>query len=246
MPDTGIDQLVKDQFEIFSKSYPGFSLKMNDNGSYAMKGDLTIDADFEGETIVDTFDVEILIPEGYPDLVPKFFETGGRIPKEFHTYPDSSRCLGAPLAVKKKFFQNKTLISFVNDSVIPYLYSFSYNEKYGKMPYGELSHKTLGIIEYYREEFGVNDDIAVLGLLRILAENDYRGHTICPCGSSLKLRKCHGKQLQEFSQYQIAMQFMNEYIQIVEYLPAAEIRKIPYEFLIKPYQKQLREISHGA
>lgn len=246
MPDSDIENLIKSEFEVFSKSYPGFILIKNEDGSYTLKGNLTFEADYEDETIADTFGIEILIPNGYPDLEPTLFETGGRLPDDYHMYKEGFRCLGAPLAVKKKFFQNKTILGFVNDNVVPYLYSFCYKQKHGEMPYGELSHLALGIIEYYQEEFHIDDTMSILGLLRILAENDYRGHLPCPCGSNIKLRQCHGDKLRELNKYQTPEGFLLDYIRIAMSIPLAKRSKVPYEFLIKQYQKQMREAIHGA
>ena len=62
--------------------------------------------------------------------------------------------------------------------------------------------KREGILEYYKELFSVQDGWQVLGLLKILADDNYKGHTLCPCGSGQKLRNCHGNLLREIKEYQ--------------------------------------------
>ncbi len=76
-------------------------------------------------------------------MVPKVQETSNRIPTDFHHYQDDTLCPGAPIAVRQKFKKEPTLVGFVNNCVIPYLYSFSYKSKFGKMPFGELPHVRL-------------------------------------------------------------------------------------------------------
>ena len=48
-------------------------------------------------------------------------------------------CLGAPIEVRRRFAGHKNLLRFIEDQVIPYLFSYSYKRDYGKLPFGELS-----------------------------------------------------------------------------------------------------------
>lgn len=172
-------------------------------------------ADYE---ITDEYSVEIVIPDEYPNAVPKALEIDNRIPKDFHHYLDGSLCLGAPLAVKHTFSKNPTLAGFVVNCFIPYLYSFSYKCRFGKMPFGELSHNGYGILEYYRELFGLENHRPILQLLKIIIDDKYRGHTRCPCGSGKRLRACHGKTLLEIKTLQSKSEFQGDYQYIVRSL----------------------------
>jgi hypothetical protein len=79
------------------------------------------------------------------------------------------------------------------------------------MPFGDLSHGVLGIIEYYTDLFGTADNVVALSLLKILAEDNYRGHHKCPCGSGRMLRKCHGPILLELKSSMPHSCYVTEY-----------------------------------
>lgn len=199
------DNIEVQSLELF-KVHKGLQL-IEEDGSICIKGSLPFSATLYGTCpIVDCYNIKIHIPTDYPNKPPTTTECDGRIPRTFHTNPDGTLCLGSPLEVRMKF--KGSLLNYVQKLIIPFLYSFSFYEKYGKLPYGELSHGSLGIVESYKELFGVSDSKIVLGLLNILARGKYRGHHDCPCGSKKRLRNCHGSQLLDLMNYQSKDEFM--------------------------------------
>lgn len=100
-----------------------------------------------------------------------------------------------PFRVQKIFSECETMLSFIDKLVAPYLFSYSYYVINEKLPFGEHKHGAEGILEDYKKEFGVTEDLEVIRLLQILAEDKFRGHHPCPCGSSKKLRNCHGQNI---------------------------------------------------
>jgi hypothetical protein len=207
--------LLYEQYRDLNYKFPKLSLLKDDNNLWLVKGILSFSAEYSGHRIDDEYSIELMIPEDFPENPPKAREIGGRIPRDFHHFLDDSLCLGAPLAIKKRFKEEPTLLSFVDNSLIPYLYSFTYFSKYGKMPFGELSHGWFGILEYYQEIFNLKNNRAVLGLINILAEDNYRGHKKCPCGSKKRLRSCHGSKLLEIKNLQPESEFKNEYRELL-------------------------------
>jgi hypothetical protein len=146
--------------------------------------------------IKDKYELEISIPGDYPKEIPTVKEVEGKIPKNFHCNRDSTLCLETPLKIYKTFRKCETLKNFIDKLIVPYLYSFSYYKKHdGNLPYGEHKHGAEGILDDYKIEFGVNKNFKALKLLQILAEDYYRGHHLCPCGSGKKLRNCHIKNI---------------------------------------------------
>src|SRR6185436_6403906 len=125
------------QFQDLSLSYPKLRLQKAGKGPWFARGKLGFSKESSKHAITDEYIVEILVPEKYPEAHPITREVGNRIPKDFHHNPDDSLCLGVPIAVKLKFRREPTLLGFVNNCVVPYLYSFSYKSKFGKMPFGE-------------------------------------------------------------------------------------------------------------
>lgn len=225
--------------------YPGLRLKSCDNGYAIYSGKIAFTADYEGRGLIDDeFEVEVIFPLTVTDKVPKAKEIGGRIPHDFdfHVYPDGRMCLGAPLGLRRKYIEQPTLHAFIDDMLIPFLYSFSFKEKHGYMPFGELSHGGKGIAEYYREFFETDSDLAVLELLKIIAADNYRGHMPCPCGSGERLRKCHGPQIREIKDQQSREDFLND----LAYCFGAyknSGKKLPRGFLTKRLEGYVKKIS---
>ena len=210
--------MLQDQVEALRARFPGLDLRTRDDGQLVVSGVLGFSVTHEGQTIETEYAIEIVIPKDCPDAVPGVFEVGGRIPEDFHKLTDGSLCLGAPLEVQVSFASNPTLLGFVEYQLIPYLFSHAWWERSEKMPFGEREHGTAGILQSYQELFGTNDTIPTLNLLRILADDNYRGHTLCPCGSGSKLRHCHGSTLLRLKQHRSKQRFLLDHIDILHHV----------------------------
>lgn len=210
--------IIQSQFRELKREYPRLYLTRHNKSMWCVFGVLHFVAEYQGQEIEDKYSIEIFILNDFPKTIPFAKETGCRIPKTFHHYQNEALCLGAPLAIKLSFQKEPSLLGFTKNCLIPYLYSFSYKSKYGKMPFGELPHGWPGLMEYYQNIFKVNDSKAILRLLEILAENSYQGHISCPCGSRKRLRGCHGSKLQELIRAQSPPEFKDEYMHLVESL----------------------------
>ena len=60
--------------------------------------------------------------------------------------------------------------------------------------------------------------MAVLELLRMLAAGDDDKSAICPCGSGLKIKKCHRKVLKKAKKRQSPKEFQKEFFSIIMFL----------------------------
>lgn len=211
-----ISVTIENQFEELRSIYQYLQLIREEENTYIV-GQLRFSASYLGSSpIYDQYDIKIFIPEDFPNEPPRTFECSGKIPSNFHTNPDGTLCLGSPLEVRMKFKNN--LLIYVQDLVVPFLYSYSHYQKYGKLPYGELSHGALGILESYKEMLRVTNNNVVLKFLYILATGKYRGHHVCPCGSAMKIRKCHGPQILTLMKYQDTVEFTQEYMECLNFV----------------------------
>ncbi len=241
--------LIEKHYNCVAERYPGLNLNIEGNNTWILKGILHFYASFNNEPIEDKYEILISIPKTYPEKPPTAMEIGGRIPSDFHHYTNDILCLGTPHEINSKFRINPTLLAFIEDQLIPYLYSFSYQENHkGKMPYGEWEHGGAGIIQYYKELLKEKSDTAILGFLQILADDNYKGHFDCPCGSGSKLRNCHGNLLLKIKSDQGKDDFLKEYIHVYEYLNYYNVQ-LPNSVIIKRFfrlnKKKMKALTNS-
>lgn len=190
--------VIDAQVARLSGRYPGASY---DPGSRTVLMPFRLDATFDDRRIVEDFILRIVLHDGYPHTLPSVYEESGRISDEFeHRYVDGSLCFGVPGEILMGFPGGIDLVGLIEGPVTSCLYSAAFLQRYGRYPFGERSHGMAGVLEYYRELFEVDDDLAALRLMRLVAEGrGYRGSDKCPCGSGKQIWVCHGKLLSELS-----------------------------------------------
>lgn len=230
--------LIVEQFIELERKYTGLRLCEDFPGRWVIRGKLSVKA-VHSETFNASFDILIKLPKDYPESPPGVQETGGRIPKDYHTMYDGTLCLEAPTKIKLVFSQSPTLLHFVDKLLVPYFYSFCYKEQFGVLPNGEYSHGATGILKSYCELFEVNEIPKVFGLLKILADDNYVGHLPCPCGSRKKLRDCHGKVLRDISDVQSSKEILAYVLYILDGLSEAQKNELPRDVLPKALLKIL-------
>ncbi len=211
------EKVITEEFKTLKDVYFDSKLDFSTTraGLAEVSGDWRIHAQYLNfEPIHDVYKIKVVIPPQTLDSLPKAWETGKRIPQSYHHFADGSLCLGAPLGVKKRFKELPTLTGFFQNCFLPYLYQFSYKEKYGIMPFGELSHGGKGILEDYYKEFRLENQRAAVQLIRMLVAGSFRGHKICPCGSGRYLRDCHGEVLIKLQTVQTSNEFARDLILI--------------------------------
>lgn len=181
-------------------------------------GMLPFEASADGlETIRESFEIELTIPHGFPDTLPRVKEIGGRIVPDYdHRNPGGTLCLAVPVEQRRVFFEQPTLLGFVNRLVIPYLYGYCFWNKHGRHPFDEAAHGYEGIMRHYIDTLSLRDDLAALAVICFLFEHGYRGHHECPCGSGLRVRVCHGPALRALHDQHTPQTVQNDFIAIFE------------------------------
>ncbi len=233
--------LIEAQFKELAEYHNGIAMS-SDNGRVLICGQFEIDLELGENSYQDTYKLEIILPENYPQTPPTVRELENRIPKEFHLNPDKTLCLAPPLAVRKKFTENKTLLGFFIHLVAPYLFSFNYWKQYGAMPYGEYSHGGKGIWEYYQKCFDVTTDFSVLSLLKSLVENTFRGHLQCPCGSGKITRKCHGALLLDIMKYQNQEDFLYDFLNVIQHFKESG-QELPDGIITEQFLRNVEKVK---
>lgn len=225
------------------QDFPDLILKHIESGQAIFEGSIAFSADYVGKGLIeDQFEVEISLPMDNSGKLPSAKETSGRIPKDFHHNGDGTLCLGAPLEVRRKYAEQPSLEGFIKKLLVPYLYSFSYRGKYGEMPFGELPHGGQGIVDYYKEILDTDSELVVFELLKIIIEDNYRGHIPCLCGSQIKLRNCHGKLIREIKEIQDRKDFLYDFLCCLRVYEDSG-NKLNKNFLTKRFRSYVKKVS---
>ena len=89
-----------------------------------VSGALPFEASTDGhETIADVFEIDLVVPETYPEGLPWVLETSGRISDAYeHVYTNGKLCLAVPTEERLIFRREPCLRGFVTNLVIPYCY----------------------------------------------------------------------------------------------------------------------------
>ena len=178
-----------------AKSFPSLTVKIKGKSSFEIVGDIHVNAYWGEFAVNEWFSIKI-IAENFPEIPPRCIETSGKV-KDYHINREEDLCLGSPRSLYEELTEHPNIVFYINKFVIPFFFSFRYNQKYGVSPFGELAHGGDGLFPSYREIFKTND-LAICTLLTYGNKLLYRGHHACPCNSGLKLRKCHGPKLRAF------------------------------------------------
>jgi len=181
----GVDELLA--------KYPDLRLVPCLDADLKVGGELRFNVRGPDDVVIeDSYHIELRIPPSFPATVPAVSETGGRIPKTYHKLDDGSLCLAAPTELRLRMGTTTTVTAFIEAFVIPYLFGYSYREKHGVSPYGELEHGRDGLRQHFASLFGVADRAAAQGFVRLASMKKRPANKApCPCGSGRRLGQCH-------------------------------------------------------
>ena len=189
--------IENNDIDMLKEKYPDFEISELGR-DYILKGELILNHIFNNVRMTGNFILEIIVPGDFPLAFPVVKELSNYIDENYpHQYEGGQLCLASNLELKLFFSQDTSLCSFIENYVIPYLYTYRFYETYGVYPYGERSHGIMGDLEYLKDLFGVEDWGQVLNIMLFVVQSSYRGHLLCPCGSGKRIRNCHGNILKK-------------------------------------------------
>lgn len=180
----------------FLDGYPAMSLEPTGKGGIRLSGLFRFSASRPAEAtrVEDEFQIAIEVPRVFPRDIPVVFETGGRIPRtpEFHVNADGSLCLGSPVRLLTIAATQPTLLGFVDQALIPFLFAVSQSlSRKRSFPFGELSHGTPGALADYRDLFGLKTaEQAKLAIRALTLRKRIANKRPCPCGCGARLGRC--------------------------------------------------------
>jgi len=146
------------------------------------------------------YGISIFLSVKYPKQIPILLCNDPKLSAgnlDRHIMKDGSACLGVYADIMTRWAIKPCIVNFLEGLVAPFLVWQAYYDAHKKPPpWGERSHFSDGIIEYYAEMLGIKESRAVIEFTKLLArKNRPKGHEICPCGSGERLRNCHRKLL---------------------------------------------------
>lgn len=190
--------------------YSALELFGKPSGPWKIVGPLRFSATYNEVTLVKTIPVMIGIPSDFPKHIPTVKEHLSSLITSFPhvNNDDKSFCLGTPIDLRMRFSKNPTLLFFVEELLIPFLYSAFYWLENGVMPFPDRDHGPLGLLQDYCNHFQVHDPDIVLNFLYILSHNQFHRVGQCPCGSGKDFKDCHAAILQNVSAYRTNSEFV--------------------------------------
>jgi hypothetical protein len=168
----------------------------------------------DGEERRDEFQVRIVASPDYPNSMPSLFEMGTRTTeiaakhgiedlRDLHRNPGiGTACLCVKQEEERRFPKGSSLLHFIEELVVPYLFGLSHFDEHGKWPWPDHSHGVLGIVEHYAD---ITDDPSVESINSTLSllRRDPSWHELrrqirkpsatrmCVCGSKRAVSRCH-------------------------------------------------------
>ena len=234
------------QIEELTRVHRGLTLVAQRHRETTLSGALAFEASADGlETISESFDIELTIPSAFPDRLPRAKETGGRIGTDYeHLFADGTLCLAVPIEQRRVFFEQPTLLGFVDRLLVPYLYGYCFWSRHGHHPFDEAAHGSEGILGHYLDALDLRDPLAGLATICFIFEHGYRGHHPCPCGSGHQVRACHGPALRALHDHHAPETLRHDFLAIFDAC-YARLQQGQLSFP-KPLQNQLLRLLDKA
>lgn len=197
MSESIIERLDRWQLQVVRDRYPGLRIQPESGEGLMLAGDLHFRAiGPDGQEVEDCYQVELQIPSRFPMTTPLVRETGGRIARNYHKLKGGYLCLGAPTDLRIRLIQSPTLLSFIDEILVPYLYGHTCFQRHEKMPFGELEHGSDGLLQHFETLFSAPNRSSALEFVRLSAlRRRHANKRICPCGKGRRLGRCCNRRV---------------------------------------------------
>ena len=178
--------------------YNGLKVFSIDEVQITLIGNILVNRIAKGYRLFKEYKIKIVIPLGSDEL-PRVLDEGNQIDKNYpHRYLDGELCLETDTNIRFRFIDGFSLDAWMSEYVETYFFSYEFYQRYGEFPFGERAHGLVGVLQTYGEIFHEIDYQKVFKIMESISTRKYRGHSLCPCGSSLKIRSCHGPLIMKY------------------------------------------------
>jgi len=184
---------------LFLDRYPEFARRPMAGGGVRYVGyfERTLTAD-DLPALPDAFHLAIEVSPEHPRVVPRAFETAGRIPTSYHKLVGNAFCLSSRLRLAIAVHRTPDLCAFFERLVVPYLYRYAHLEKFGTEPWPDLPHHEAGLLKDYITLFGApSPEHAIAFLERLGERRRVANKRPCPCGGGRRVGRCHHLQFEK-------------------------------------------------
>lgn len=180
------------EIEKLNIDFPESTFALDDQDTSLLHVSLKVNHIYNDFPVNEFFEIDMRIPFAYPNEIPDVIEVGNKIDSEYeHRYINGQLCLGTNSEIILRSNGAITISYLIDSYVIPYLYSYRYYERYKEYPFGDRSHGAMGIVEAWKEAFGVKTVEEAYDIIMHVVIHTYRGHLPCSCNSGKKTRDCH-------------------------------------------------------
>ncbi|PKQ46585.1 SEC-C metal-binding domain-containing protein [Confluentibacter flavum] len=105
-------------------------------------------------------------------------------------------CLDIEHILEKESRKGIDLTTFYKNKVYPFFTNYIFKKETGDYANGEYAHFFDGVIQYYKEELGIDDFKIITNIIYAVASNSIPNRNeLCLCGSELKIKQCHLRKI---------------------------------------------------
>ncbi|WP_172194789.1 hypothetical protein [Saccharibacillus qingshengii] len=154
--------------------------------------------------------------------------------------PDGTLCLESPINLLGKLSAKPDLLQFAESCLIPYLYCVSHKLKNGgKFLFGELAHGPKGILDDYKQLWGLQSPEQVWMVLNAMKSHKREANKmLCPCGCGKRLGVCsYNRYLARLRKIAPRNYYKKQLDQVTPYFPQSTLKKL------KKYSKRVQVIE---
>jgi len=203
-----------EQFDELRKDQPLLTDIVESDDFVRITGTYVLCEIFEGELFSDSFQLEITVFSDFPRSAPEVKELEKRVRDvnyRGHVYSDRTLCLEVNTRIIIELDSTPRLSYFSERFIKPYLLGFLYYQKHQRFPFGDYSHGSVGLLEFYCREFNVDSRLKAKQLLGLVFDDNFKGHRDCPCGSGKRYRNCHSDQISSFRKSKFIDNYFSDY-----------------------------------
>ena len=174
----------------------GLSVSKSSEEEIQLSGALFVNRVYRDFPVRKHYRIKLVIPVGSEEL-PYVLDTENQIDNTYpHAFTGKKLCLETPTSIRIQYIDGFNLVSWVQNYVEVYFFTYEYYKRYGIYPFGERAHGYCGIVQTYKDLLHIDNEINTIHVMKYISTvKVYRGHHRCPCGSNKRIRSCHGEYI---------------------------------------------------